>query len=166
MQVGSCPEQRQSMETKSQRRRNLLRLNTHFVWATKDRLPLIGPEQERRLYRYIEAVFQRSEGTVLAIGGMPDHIHVLVSLSPKFSISEVIKNVKGSSSRFFNETLAPEGWFQWQPNYAAINVSPASVEPTKKYIASQKAHHAAGTLWPEHEETDEADDPEARGSTG
>jgi putative transposase len=89
-------------------------------------------------------VFQRYNGTVLAIGGMADHIHILVSLSPKFSVSEVIKNVKGGSSRFFSQTLKPGIWFGWQPNYAAIHVSPFEVERIKQYILHQKEHHNSG----------------------
>ncbi len=148
-------------ETTSGRRRNLLKLNTHFVWATKDRLSLIDDASERRLYRYMVSVFQRLESTVLAIGGIPDHVHVLAALSPKYGVSEVVKNVKGSSSRFFSQTLKPESWFQWQPNYAAINVSPSDVESVRRYILSQKAHHAAGSLWPEYEATDEPDEDDA-----
>ncbi len=148
------------MERISHPRRNLLKLNIHFVWATKERLPLILPEYEPRLYRYIGSVFDRYEGRVLAIGGMPTPVHVQVALSPKYSVSEVMKNVKGSSSRFMTETLAPDSFFQWQPNYAAIAVSPGHVEAVRTYIDQQKEHHAEGsvrTLW---EHTDEMTDGE------
>jgi len=143
------------MEEGSRQRRNLLKLNVHLVWVTKNRLPLIGADEERALYRNIEAMFHRYGAGVLAIGGMPDHIHVLVALSPKYALSEVIKNVKGSSSRFFSETLKPGTWFQWQPNYAAIHVSPGDVERVRQYILGQKQHHGDGTVWSDYEQADE-----------
>ena len=146
------------MAATAKRRRNLLKLNTHLIWTTKNRLPLIGINEERRLYRNIEAMFQRYDAAVLSIGGMPDHIHVLVSLSPKFALSEVIKTVKGSSSTFFSESLKPGAWFHWQPNYAGINVSPEHVERVRQYILGQKKHHADGTIWPDYEQADEPDD--------
>ena len=142
-------------EEKSNRRRNLLKLNVHLIWATKDRLPLIGTDEEKRMYRKISSIFQRYEATVLAIGGMPDHIHVLVSLSPKYALSDVIKAVKGSSSRFFSDTVKPGAWFQWQPNYAAINISPDDVGRVRQYILHQKEHHGCDTTWSVYEQTDE-----------
>jgi putative transposase len=146
------------MEEATGQRRNLLKLNVHLVWVTKHRLPLIGVDEERRLYRNIAAMFQRYEASVLAIGGMPDHVHILVSLSPKYALSEVIKNVKGSTSRFFSQTLKPGAWFHWQPNYAAIHVSPSDVERIRQYILNQKQHHTDGTIWPDYEQADEIAD--------
>ena|ERR1700722_17425551 len=146
------------MEQRCKRRRNYLRLNIHFVWATKDRLPLIEDQHERALYRHTVSIFERYEGSILAIGGMPDHVHVLVSISPKYAMSEVIKNVKGGSSRYYSDTLQPEGWFEWQPNYAAISVGHSHVRRVPEYILNQKQHHQAGSTQLRFEQTDQEED--------
>jgi putative transposase len=148
------------MNALSKRRRNFLQLNVHFVWTTKERLPLIEPGDERQLHRFIVSAYERFGGSVLAIGGMPDHVHVLVSISPKFAISNVIKGVKGTSSLFFSTSLKPEAWFEWQPNYAAISVSNSHVKRVTEYILNQKAHHHKGTLEDRFERTDEEYDPD------
>ena len=133
-------------------RRNKLRVLIHFVWATQDRRPLITAEIERRLHRYLTSVCRQHGCPVVAIGGMPDHIHLLVSLSNTMTLSELMKEIKGSSSRFFSEQLNPDGWFAWQPNYGAFSVSPADKEKVMAYILHQKQHHADGALWKSAEE--------------
>ncbi|HZT43524.1 MAG TPA: IS200/IS605 family transposase [Chthonomonadaceae bacterium] len=133
-------------------RRNKLLVLVHFVWATQDRIPLITPNIERRLYRYITSVCQQHGCPAIAVGGMPDHIHLLVSLSNTISLSELMKEIKGSSSRFVSEQLHPEGWFAWQPNYGAFSVSPADKEKVIGYILNQKQHHAHGSIWKNAEE--------------
>jgi putative transposase len=95
---------------------------------------------------------------VLAIGGMPDHIHLLVLLANTISMTDFMHHVKGGSSRFISEKLKMDGWFGWQKNYAAFAVSWSHRQKVIAYIENQKQHHADGTLWAEAEETDEEDD--------
>ena len=136
-------------------RRNMLRAPMHFVWATHDRLPLITPEIERRLYRYIEAICIEHKCPVLAIGGMPDHIHLLVAHSNTITFSDLMKHVKGSSSRFITTTLKPGEAFNWRPNYGAFAVSYEARDSVIAYIHNQKQHHANNDLWEFYEQTDE-----------
>src|SRR5438105_7646781 len=105
-------------------RKNKIRVYVHFVWATWDRLPIIRPEFERELYRYISTVCRDDKCDVLALNGMEDHVHLLVSLAPTISMAGLMKDVKGGSSRFVSEELAPGEWFQWQGHYGAFSVSP------------------------------------------
>ena len=99
---------------------------------------------------------------VLAIGGMPDHIHLLINLSPTTMLSAVLKRVKGSSSHFVSQELLHGDWFAWQEHYAALAVEPDRVEQVIAYIATQKQHHTDGTTFPAWEETfEEYDDAEA-----
>lgn len=88
-------------------RRNKLALYIHLVWATWDRLPLITPEIERRLHRNIESEARKQGCDVLAINGVQDHIHLLVTLPATITIANLVKQVKGVSSHFVNETLKP-----------------------------------------------------------
>ena len=143
-------------------RRNKLALFLHLVWATWDRLPLITPEIERRLHRNIESETQGMGCTVLALNGMPDHVHLLVSFPTTIAIADLVKQVKGVSSHFVNETLQPETQFKWQGSYGAFTVSRWDVDKIVNYVKRQKEHHHANDLYPEWEETFEtipADEP-------
>ena len=132
----------------------------HFVWATRDRLPLVTPNIERRLYRCLTELCERSACTVFAVGGMPDHVHLLVLMAPTTSISVLMKSVKGSSSRFVSAELKPGDLFDWQDHYGAFSVSPRERGKIVAYIENQKQHHAEGTLYPNAEETEEESDVE------
>ncbi len=136
-------------------KRSKAHVYVHFVWATRNRLPLVTPDIERRLYRCLVEICERHACPVFAVGGMPDHVHLLVLLSPKISVSELIKNVKGGSSRFVSSELKPGDWFDWQDHYGAFSVSPRERRKIIDYIENQKQHHAEGTLYPNAEETDE-----------
>ena len=127
---------------------NLIEVSLHFVWANWDRLPLVEPDMERGLYRYIGKVCQNDGCDVLAIGGMPDHVHLLVRFGSTISLSDLMRHVKGGSSRFASETLHPGEWFRWQASYGVFCVEPKNRDKLIAYIANQKQHHAAGTLWP------------------
>ncbi|HLJ53577.1 MAG TPA: IS200/IS605 family transposase [Chthonomonadaceae bacterium] len=135
-------------------RRNKLCVCVHFVWATKDRLPLITEAIERDLFRCVRGICQDLRCDCLAIGGVDDHVHLLVSLCSTVALGRVMKEVKGGSSRFVSATVAQDAWFAWQPNYAAISVSPSHRRRVVRYIENQKQHHAQGTEWPQAVETD------------
>ncbi len=127
---------------------NLIEVSLHFVWATWDRLPLVEPEIERDLYRYISKVCQDDDCDVLAIGGMPDHVHLLLMFGSTVSLADLMRHVKGGSSRFVSETLRPGQWFRWQASYGVFSVEPKNRDKLIAYIANQKQHHSEGTLWP------------------
>ncbi len=134
-------------------RRNKLELCLHFVWATWDRLPLITEELERNLYRYIETVCHDDKCEVLAIGGMLDHVHLLVLFHNNLTVADLMNHVKGGSSHFVSEHLIPGQWFAWQGSYGAFSVSRRDRNAVTSYIRNQKQHHTDGTLWPASEET-------------
>jgi len=149
-------------------RRNKLAFYLHLVWATWDRLPLITPDIERRLHRNIESETQKQGCTVLALNGTEDHIHLLVSFPTTITIAELVKQVKGVSSHFVNETLQPASQFKWQGSYGAFTVSRWDVDKIIEYIKRQKKHHTTGELVQEFEEAFEeieAPEPSDRGRT-
>ena len=124
----------------------------HFVWATRQRLPLLRNEFEAQVYAYILRVCQDDGCELLAIGGMPDHLHILVNFSNTLTFSAFVQHVKGGSSRLINKTLDPNANFAWQSGYAVFSIPQNAVEKTRRYILNQKAHHASGDLWPTLEE--------------
>ena len=132
-------------------RHNSVNLCVHLVWRTWDSLPIIEPGCERRLHRAMEAEAQDMGCTVHAIGGTAEHVHLLVSIPPTLAVSDLVKQVKGTTSKFANEVLTP-GRFKWQGHYGAYSLSPEDLDVVKEYIRRQKEHHAEGHLIPALEE--------------
>ncbi len=133
-------------------RRNKLALYLHLVWATWDRQPLVTPEIEKSVYRNIESEARGLGCTVLALNGMSDHVHLAVSFPTTITIAGLVKQVKGVSSHFVNDTIKPNFEFKWQGSYGAFTVSRWDVDKIVNYIKRQKEHHAAGELHPEWEQ--------------
>jgi putative transposase len=125
----------------------------HFVWATYDRMPWVTTEIAEAVYRYIATVVLDDGCELLAIGGMPDHVHLFVRISTTISIAELMKHVKGGSSRIIQRDLAPEAFFRWQGSYGVYGVSPSRKKGVVAYIQNQERHHREDSLWPNAEQT-------------
>ncbi|MFH1749221.1 MAG: IS200/IS605 family transposase [Planctomycetota bacterium] len=113
----------------------------HAVFSTKQRAGLITPELEARLYPFIGGIVRDMRCTLLAINGMPDHVHLLVRYRPDLSHSELLQQVKGRSSKWINETVTRLGQFAWQEGYGGFTVSKSALPLVQEYIAAQKQHH-------------------------
>lgn len=135
------------------KRSNKLALYLHLVWSTWDRLPLITPRIERRLYRVVESEARQMGCTVLALDGMPDHTHLVVSFPTTLTIATLLMQVKGVSARFANEVLKPQPHFKWQGSYGAFTVCRWDLEKIISYVKRQKLRHRRNDLLPEWEET-------------
>ena len=122
-------------------RHNKLSLFLHLVWATWDRLPVITPDIERRLYREIESEAIKMRCIVL-LNGTADHVHVIVIMPSTVPIADLAKQLKGASSHFVNEVLQPAMPFKWQGSYGAFTVSRWDVDSIVPYVRNQKQHHA------------------------
>ena len=118
----------------------------HFIWGTKNRLPLIESALEPDLYRVIAAKAQDMGGFVHAIGGMEDHVHLVVSLPPKLAPAKFIGDVKGNSSHYVNHVIKPDFEFYWQDEYGVVSFGERNLASVVRYIHQQKQHHAGGTL--------------------
>ena len=117
------------------------RIWIHAIWATKLREPYIHLSIEKQVYDFVADQFNRQGCPVRIINGMPDHIHCLFLLSPHKSITDIIKQVKGSSSYFINHNLLPDTSFAWQRGFAAFSVCESSLDTVFRYIKYQKEHH-------------------------
>ena len=127
-------------------------LYLHCVWATWDRLPLITPAIESRLDAAIAAKSHELKCDVLAIGGIADHLHLLVRFPTTLAVATLVKEVKGASSHLVTHEIAPNEFFKWQGAYGAFTVSKKDVESVAAYVNNQKAHHAAKTLMQDFEQ--------------
>ncbi len=116
-------------------------LYLHCVWGTWDRLPLITPQVERRLYEAIAKKAHELKCDVLALGGIEDHVHLLVRLPTTLSVADLLKGVKGASSHLMTHEIAPTEFFKWQGAYGAFTVSKSNVAAVSDYVLNQKTHH-------------------------
>lgn len=113
----------------------------HAIWATKERMPFIHSNIERKVHEFMSEQFCEQGCPVRIIDGMPDHVHCLFLLNPQKSIAEVIKQIKGSSSHFINHNDLISEKFAWQTGYAGYSVSESVVDKVYQYIRKQKQHH-------------------------
>lgn len=112
----------------------------HAVFSTKNREPLITPEIQPRLYGYIGGIVRNQRGSLLAIGGIPDHLHLLIRTRPDLAVSDLMRELKGDSSEWAHETF-PRSAFGWQDGYAAFSVSASAKDRVIEYIENQEEHH-------------------------
>jgi len=119
----------------------LTNLLYHVVFSTKNREPMINADLKDDLHRYIGGIMKSENGILLEIGGMPDHIHLLLKLKPTHAMSEMMKKVKGSSSKWVNEQKRLKRRFSWQTGYGAFSVSESRAAIVSLYIKDQEKHH-------------------------
>ena len=110
----------------------------HIVFSTKDRQPLIAEDQQDKLWRYLGGILRNHGMKSVAIGGMPDHAHVLASLSSEASVAKAVNLLKSNSSKWMRER---DRAFGWQEGYAAFSVSASALDSALEYIENQAQHH-------------------------
>ncbi|MGN6362718.1 MAG: IS200/IS605 family transposase [Thermomicrobiales bacterium] len=123
----------------------------HLIWSTWDRLPFLTIQTRPQVWRAIGAKCVELGAEVIAIGGIEDHVHLLVRLPATLAVADLVKHVKGASSHLVNFQLPDGGTFRWQGAYAAFSVGPRDLRQVIDYIARQAEHHATETLIAEWE---------------
>ena len=113
----------------------------HLIWSTRNRTPWINAELKEQLYPYLAGIIKNHKGKLIAIGGMPDHIHILVELSLLDQFSAIIRMLKSSSSLWIHKTFPQNKDFAWQEGYGSFSVSFSNLEKVKMYIHNQEIHH-------------------------
>jgi REP element-mobilizing transposase RayT len=125
------------------------KLLVHMVFATRRRQKCLDATLRPELWAYIGGIARQHKVIALAISGVEDHVHLLLSLPPSLSVSEVAKAVKGASSRWINETYPNTEFHTWQEGYGAFTIGVSQVDRTVAYIQNQERHHQQETY---HEE--------------
>ena len=126
-------------------------LTYHVVFATKYRKPWIREHVREELYRYIGGIFRDKKGSILEIGGVADHVHILARRSPTLAVADVIREVKGSSSKWLHEQDDSHRGFEWQKGYGAFTVSYDRAKTVSNYIRNQEEHHRKMSFQEEYE---------------
>jgi REP element-mobilizing transposase RayT len=117
-----------------------------IVFAVKHRQALILPEWEEHLYQYTTGIVQTRGHKMLAIGGMPDHIHIFLGLKPAEAISDLVREIKTATNDFIKEQQFLTHKFDWQAGYGVFSYSRSHLDGVSKYILNQKEHHTKRTF--------------------
>ena len=118
----------------------------HCVFSTKDRRPLIPPALRDRLWPFLGGIARQNQITALEIGGVSDHVHILLSLPSTVAIAKALQLIKGGSSKWVHDTFPEHRLFGWQTKYGAFSVSVSQLEKTFQYIRNQENHHRRMTF--------------------
>ncbi len=126
-----------------------LSLHYHLIFGTKNREPWIASAWRDRLHAYLGGVIREMDGVPEAVGGMAEHVHLLVGLKATHRLSDVLRDLKRASSEWVHVNI-PLPAFVWQEGYAAYTVSASSREDVAAYIARQEEHHRKRTFREEY----------------
>jgi len=122
----------------------------HIVFAVRGRENLIRREWKEELYKYIAGIVRNEKQKLIAINGVPDHIHMLVGMKPDVALSDLVRDIKANSSRFVNEKGWLKGKFNWQEGFGAFSHSHSELGRIVRYIQEQKEHHLKKTFTDEY----------------
>ena len=125
-------------------------IHIQFVFAVKYRNGLIHASFKEELYQYISGIIKANNHKLLAINGMPDHLHIFIGMRPTQSISDLLQDIKGSSSKWINEKKFLKVKFEWQEGYGAFSYSKSHVKNVINYIQNQENHHKKETFREEY----------------
>jgi REP element-mobilizing transposase RayT len=126
------------------------KLRYHLVIGTKDRLPLITPQVEAKLYPILQKEAIEQGGRLFKINGTQDHVHTVAAIHRSVAVEDFINSLKTSSCEALNNSNLN---LAWEEHYGALSLYPYEFRNILKYVANQKFHHRKGTIWPEYEKT-------------
>ena len=125
-----------------------------LVWGTYARTPTISASIERPLYGTIAEKCRELRCPPLAIGGMADHVHLLIALSPAVAVATLVKEIKGASAHLVTHRLAPDSVFRWQTGYGAFPLRKSDMPTVRHDVLHQKEHHERKAINAEWEPSD------------
>jgi len=127
-------------------------IHIQAVFAVKYRLSVIRKEWKDELYKYITGVIQQNGHKLLIVNGVEDHLHIFFGMRPTQSLSDLMQDVKGNSSKWINEKKFVSSHFEWQSGFGAFSYSKSQIADVIKYIQNQETHHAKQTFLDEYRE--------------
>ncbi len=121
-----------------------------FVFAVENRISLIKSAWKNELYKYITGIVQNNKHKLIAINGMPNHIHIFIGYKPHQLIPDLLQDIKRDSSKWINKKGFIRGHFNWQRGYGAFSYSHSQIDQVAKYIMNQEQHHKKITFREEY----------------
>ena len=125
-------------------------IHIQAVFTVQNRECIIQDNWKDELFKYITGIIHNNNHKLLVINGMPDHVHILFGLRPSQSISDLMQDIKGSSSKWINDRRFVRGKFSWQEGYGAFSYSKDELPKVIQYIANQPSHHKRKTFIEEY----------------
>jgi REP element-mobilizing transposase RayT len=122
-----------------------IKIYIHVVFAVYKRQPLISNQWSNQLFAYINGIIENNNHKLISINGMPDHVHLLISISPEQSISDLLRDIKTNSTLWINRNQRQDIKFTWQRGYSAFAVSFNDINRVRDYIENQQEHHRVKT---------------------
>ena len=116
-------------------------LYVHIVFSVKGRQALIPKHHKFELHKYITDIITNKGQKLIQINSMPDHIHILIGMTPNVTLSSLVKDIKVNSTRFINQKRWTLGQFSWQEGFGAFSYSHSQISEVATYIENQEAHH-------------------------
>jgi REP element-mobilizing transposase RayT len=120
------------------------------VFAVEWRQSLILPEHKEEILKYITGILRNKNQKLIEINSMPDHLHMLIGMEPDLALSDLVREVKKSSTRFVNEKRLVRGHFNWQEGFGAFSYSRSSLDAVIAYIRNQEKHHRKSSFRDEY----------------
>ena len=121
-----------------------------IVFAVAGRINLIEKNWKDELYKYITGIIKNHDQKLIAIGGIENHIHILIGLKPNIALSDLVRDIKANSSRFINERRFVKGKFSWQEGFGAFSYSHSQLDNVIRYIQNQEEHHKTNNFKDEY----------------
>lgn len=121
-------------------------IHIQAVFSVQNRACLISAKWKDELHKYMSGIVNHYGHKLLAINGMPDHVHILFGMRPVQSLSDLMQDVKGSSSKWINDKKLCPGRFTWQEGYGAFSYCKSDVQKIINYINCQESHHKSQTF--------------------
>jgi len=115
-------------------------LHYHLIFSTKERYPFIADKWRGRLHAFLGGEVRTLNGHPTEIGGVSDHVHLLIGLRATHCLADVLRDIKAGSSKWVHDEVGLAA-FSWQEGYGAFTVSPTQVDSVRKYIQNQEIHH-------------------------
>ena len=125
-------------------------LYVHIVFSVKGRHALIPKQHKPELHKYITGIITNKKQKLIQINSMPDHIHILIGMTPDVTLSGLVKDIKVNSTRFINQKRWTVGQFSWQTGYGAFSYSHSQIPKVATYIENQESHHSTKTFRDEY----------------
>jgi len=125
-------------------------IHIQAVFTVQNKHCIIRSNWEEKLFQYITGIVQNNGHKILAINGMPDHIHIFFGMRPNQALSDLLQDIKGSSSKWINNKQFINGKFSWQAGFGAFSYSKSHVDNVINYIKNQKTHHEKHTFIEEY----------------
>ena len=125
-------------------------LSIHCIFSTKERIPILSPETRERLWSYLGGIAKQNGIKPACIGGVADHVHLLLSLPTTIAVAKAIQLIKGAASAWVHDTFRELHNFAWQEGYGAFRVSVSHLSETVEYIKNQAEYHRTRTFQEEY----------------